>query len=47
MEGFYQEIHLRNVLKVLECRLLHELKYKAKMEVEKGAHLLGIADEYG
>lgn len=32
---------LKNVLRVLEVRLLHDLKFKARIEVQKGAFLLG------
>jgi hypothetical protein len=34
---------LKNVLRVLEVRLLHDLKFKARIEVHKGAFLLGEA----
>lgn len=34
---------LKNVLRALEVRLLHDLKFKARIEVHKGAFLLGEA----
>ena len=34
---------LKNVLRVLEIRLLHDLKFKARIEVHEGAFLLGEA----
>jgi len=39
--GFQEEVMLKNVLRVLEVRLLHDLKFKARIEVQKGAFLLG------
>ncbi|KAG8933954.1 hypothetical protein FRC02_010889 [Tulasnella sp. 418] len=45
--GFQHETLLVNVLQVLGCRLLHDLKYRARLEVKDAAYLLGIADETG
>jgi hypothetical protein len=43
MHGFNEEVMLKNILRVLEVRLLHDLKFKARIEVHKGAFLLGEA----
>lgn len=44
---FNKEPLLRNVLKCIECQLLQDLKYRARIQVNEGAFLMGIADEYG
>ncbi|KAK0201149.1 RNA dependent RNA polymerase-domain-containing protein [Desarmillaria ectypa] len=44
--GFAREHLLRNVLKCIECQLLQDLKYRARIQVNDGAFLMGIADEY-
>ena len=38
---------LLDVLKCLEVRTLHDLKFKARIEVTDGAYVLGVADETG
>ncbi|KAK0462914.1 RNA dependent RNA polymerase-domain-containing protein [Desarmillaria tabescens] len=42
--GFAREHLLRNVLKCIECQLLQDLKYRARIQVNDGAFLMGIAD---
>ncbi|KAJ7073163.1 RNA dependent RNA polymerase-domain-containing protein [Mycena amicta] len=44
--GLGKETLLQNVLRCIKCQLLRELKYKARVLVNGGAYLLGIADEY-
>ncbi|KAK0471924.1 RNA dependent RNA polymerase-domain-containing protein [Armillaria novae-zelandiae] len=44
---FNKEPLLRNVLKCIECQLLQDLKYRARIQVNEGAFLMGIADESG
>ncbi|KAK0471929.1 RNA dependent RNA polymerase-domain-containing protein [Armillaria novae-zelandiae] len=44
--GFAREHLLRNVLKCIECQLLQDLKYRARIQVNDGAFLIGIADEF-
>ncbi|PBK70407.1 RdRP-domain-containing protein [Armillaria solidipes] len=44
--GFAREHLLRNVLKCIECQLLQDLKYRARIQVNDGAFLMGIADEF-
>lgn len=45
--GFGEEPILQNVLNVLECRCLQDLKYRARIEIKQGAFLLGVVDELG
>ncbi|KAJ7627136.1 RNA dependent RNA polymerase-domain-containing protein [Roridomyces roridus] len=44
--GLGEQTMLKNVLACIKCQLLRELKYKARIMVQDGAYLLGIADEY-
>ncbi|KAJ6599411.1 RNA-dependent RNA polymerase [Mycena sp. CBHHK59/15] len=40
------QLLLRNVIRCIKCQLLRDLKYKARILVNDGAFLMGIADEY-
>ncbi|KAH8823568.1 RNA dependent RNA polymerase-domain-containing protein [Flagelloscypha sp. PMI_526] len=44
--GFAKEPMLANVLKCIECQLLQDLKFRARIQIEDGAFLMGIADEF-
>ncbi|KAF7290166.1 RNA-dependent RNA polymerase [Mycena indigotica] len=44
--GLGSEVLLQNVLACLKCQMLRELKYKARVLVNGGAYLIGVADEY-
>ncbi|KAF7300221.1 RNA-dependent RNA polymerase [Mycena kentingensis (nom. inval.)] len=44
--GLKDELLLKNVLRCIKCQMLRDLKYKARILVNDGAYLLGIADEY-
>ncbi|KAK4684115.1 RNA-dependent RNA polymerase, partial [Tremellales sp. Uapishka_1] len=45
LAGFSGDPCFGDVTKVLETRLLTDLKWKNRMEVEQGVYLMGIADE--
>ncbi|TDL27509.1 RdRP-domain-containing protein [Rickenella mellea] len=44
---FHREVMLRNILRCIECNILHDLKYRARIQVDEGVYLMGIADEFG
>ncbi|KAJ7215012.1 RNA dependent RNA polymerase-domain-containing protein [Mycena pura] len=44
--GFKDQLLLQNVLRCIKCQLLRDLKYKARVLVNDGAYLIGVADEY-
>ncbi|KAF7304518.1 RNA-dependent RNA polymerase [Mycena chlorophos] len=44
--GLMDEVLFKNVVACIKCQILRELKYKARILVNGGAYLLGVADEY-
>ncbi|KAJ7454396.1 RNA dependent RNA polymerase-domain-containing protein, partial [Mycena latifolia] len=44
--GLAREAMLHNVVRCISCQLLHDLKYKARILVQEGAYLMGVADEF-
>lgn len=45
--GFHKDPCFQDLLKVLECRLLYDLRWRNRIEIKKGVFLLGIPDETG
>ncbi|KAJ9096569.1 hypothetical protein QFC19_007101 [Naganishia cerealis] len=45
--GFGKDACIQGLLRVLEVRLLYDLKWRARLSVEKGVFLMGVPDEYG
>lgn len=43
--GFHLDPCVQEVLRVLECRGLFDLKWRARIEIQHGCYLLGIPDE--
>lgn len=39
--GFGEEPLVRNVLNAVECRVLQDLKHRARIEIKEGAFLFG------
>ena len=43
--GFQRDACLQDLLKVIECRSLTDLRWRARLEIKQGVYLLGIPDE--
>jgi len=39
--GFIEDPLVQNILRVLKCRLLSDLKWKARISIPDGAYLMG------
>jgi len=43
--GFQRDACLQDLLKVIECRALSDLRWRARLQIQQGVYLLGIPDE--
>jgi RNA-dependent RNA polymerase len=43
--GFNRDPCLQDLLRVIECRTLSDLRWRARLEIKQGVYLLGIPDE--
>jgi RNA-dependent RNA polymerase len=43
--GFHRDACLQDLLKVIECRTLSDLRWRARLQIKQGVYLLGIPDE--
>lgn len=43
--GFRRDACLQDLLKVIECRSLTDLRWRARLQIKQGVYLLGIPDE--
>ncbi|KIJ51513.1 hypothetical protein M422DRAFT_44041 [Sphaerobolus stellatus SS14] len=46
-QGFGDDPLVRNILQILKCRLVSDLKWKGRIKINDGAYLMGIMDETG